>query len=150
MDSRHVFKWKHRKDKNGNMTRIIRCRMALRGFKDMDAGALQTFAGTAKRASQRLLSSEAACRPDWVYVAADVPTAFLQGMTYEEMHELTGEAPREVNFTLPPGSAAIFRQVPGYETFDENTECLHCIKPGTGRTTRILHEAGSGDSISGV
>ena len=132
MDSRHVFKWKHRKGKDGQMTRIIRCRMALRGFRDLDAGVLETFAGTAKRASQRLLSSEAACRPDWVYVAADVPTAFLQGMTYEEMHELTGEAPREVNFTLPPGSAAILRQVPGYETFDENTECLHCIKPGTG------------------
>ena len=75
MDSRHVFKWKHRKGKDGQTTRIIRCRMALRGFRDMDAGALQTFAGTAKRASQRLLSSEAACRPDWVYVAVDVEEA---------------------------------------------------------------------------
>ena len=98
----------------------------------MDAGALQTFAGTAKQASERLLSSEAACRPKWVYVAVDVEKAFLQGMTYEEMHQEVGEAPREVNFTLPPGSAAILRQVPGYEDFDETRECLHCIKPGTG------------------
>ena len=37
-----------------------------------------------------------------------------------------------MNFTLPPGSAAILRQVPGYEDFDENLECFHCIKPGTG------------------
>ena len=98
----------------------------------MDAAALETFAGTAKQASQRLVSSEVACRPDWVYVAVDVVKAFLRGMTNAAMHELTGEAPREVNFTLPPGSAAILRQVPGYETFDERTECLHCIKPGTG------------------
>eukprot|EP00959_Pyramimonas_sp_CCMP1952_P029124 610780-Pyramimonas_sp.AAC.1 len=43
-----------------------------------------------------------------------------------------GEALREVNFTLPPGSAAILRKAPGCEDFDEMTECLHCIKPGTG------------------
>ena len=67
----------------------------------MDAGALQTFAGTAKQASQRLVASEAACNPSWVYVAVDVEKAFLQGMTYEEMHQEVGEAPREVNFTLP-------------------------------------------------
>ena len=106
--------------------------MALRGFRDMDSESLQTFAGTAKQASQRLLSSEAACHPDWVHVAVDVEKAFLQGMTYAEMHQEVGEAPREVNFTLPPGTAAILRQVPGYEDFDETKECLHCIKPGTG------------------
>ena len=48
MDSRHVYKWKHRKTADGKTVRIIRCRMALRGFRDMDAGALLTFAGTAK------------------------------------------------------------------------------------------------------
>ena len=87
MDSRHVFKSKHRKGPDGKTVRIIRCRMALRGFRDMDAGALETFAETAKRASQRILSSEAACRSDWVYVAVGVERAFLQGMTYEEMQE---------------------------------------------------------------
>ena len=88
----------------------------------MDSESLQTFAGTAKQASQRLLSSEAACHPDWVYVAVDVEKAFLQSMTYAEMHQEVGEAPREVNFTLPPGSAAILRQVPGCEDFDETRE----------------------------
>ena len=81
MESRHVFKRKHLKGSDGRTVRIIRCRMALRGFRDMGAGALQAFAGTAKQASQRLLSSEAACNPDWVYVAVDVEKAFLQGMT---------------------------------------------------------------------
>ena len=37
-----------------------------------------------------------------------------------------------MNFSLPPGCAAILRQVPGYEGFDEKTECLRRIKPGTG------------------
>eukprot|EP00959_Pyramimonas_sp_CCMP1952_P154726 3236967-Pyramimonas_sp.AAC.1 len=94
MDSRRVFKCMHRKNAEGKMVRIIRCRMALRGFGDMDAGALETFAGTAKRSSQRILSSEGARRPDWVYVAVDVEKSFLQGMTYEEMQE-QGEAPGE-------------------------------------------------------
>eukprot|EP00959_Pyramimonas_sp_CCMP1952_P343658 7198736-Pyramimonas_sp.AAC.1 len=43
-----------------------------------------------------------------------------------------GEAPRGVNFTLPRGSADILRQVPSCEGLDERTECLRCIKPGTG------------------
>eukprot|EP00959_Pyramimonas_sp_CCMP1952_P226712 4740323-Pyramimonas_sp.AAC.1 len=50
-------------------------------------------------------------------------------MTDAEMQE-QGGAPREVNFTLPSGSAAILRQVPGYEFFDERTECLCCIEAG--------------------
>ena len=69
----------------------------------------QTFAGTAKQASQRLLSSEAACNPDWVYIAVDVEKAFLQVMTNEEIQHEVGEILREVNFTLPPGYAAILR-----------------------------------------
>eukprot|EP00959_Pyramimonas_sp_CCMP1952_P277886 5808514-Pyramimonas_sp.AAC.1 len=94
MDFRYVFKWKHRKNTEGKMVRIIRCRMALRDLRDMEAGALETFAGAAKRSSQRVLSSKAVYRPDGVYVAADVEKTFLQGMTYEEMQE-QGEAPRE-------------------------------------------------------
>ena len=137
MDPRHVFKWKHEKTPDGKMARIIRRRTALCGFRDMDAGALETFAGTAKRSSQRILSSEAACHApgdgddDWVYVAVEMEKAFIQGMTCEEMRE-QGEPVREANFALPPGSAAILRQVPGCETFNEHAECLRCIKPGTG------------------
>ena len=37
-----------------------------------------------------------------------------------------------MNFALPPSSAAILWQVPGHESFDEKTECLRRIKPGTG------------------
>ena len=53
MDSRNVLKWKWTNDDKGNRKRIIRCRMALRGFKDRDADALETYAGTACRTSHQ-------------------------------------------------------------------------------------------------
>ena len=58
--------------------------------------------------------------------------AFLQGLTYKELSEKTGEAEREVHFTLPPGAASQLRKIKGYEDFNESSECLRCVKPGTG------------------
>ena len=106
--------------------------MALRGFKDLDADILETYAGTAGRTSQRLLTSEAANHPHWEFMTIDVNKAFLQGATYQELEALTGDAPREVCFTLPRGMAELIRQIPGYETYDEKIHCLECDKPGTG------------------
>eukprot|EP00959_Pyramimonas_sp_CCMP1952_P225309 4711961-Pyramimonas_sp.AAC.1 len=105
--------------------------MALMGFRDTSAGALETFAATAERASLRPRFSEASRRPDRVHVAADVEKALLRGTIYAEMQG-QGEAPRQANLTLPPISAAILRHAPVYDSFDERTECLRCIKPGTG------------------
>ena len=48
-DSRHFFKWKHRKGPDGKTVRIIRCRMALRGFRDMDVGAMLSRARRSRR-----------------------------------------------------------------------------------------------------
>ena len=62
-------------------------------------------------------------------LSVDIEKAFLQGMTYKEIHEPTGEALRVVHFSLPPGAAAQLRKIPGYESYDESTECLRCIKP---------------------
>ena len=81
-------------------------RLALRGFKDIQADELEAFAATASRQSQRILCSELACRPHWKFVSLDVNKAFLQGMTYKEIHDLTGEAEREVHFTLSPRSSS--------------------------------------------
>ena len=64
MDSRNVNKWKWVIDDKGGKKRIIRVRLALRGFKDKDADSIETLAGTAARLSQRLLTSEAACHKD--------------------------------------------------------------------------------------
>jgi hypothetical protein len=106
--------------------------MALRGFKDLDADSLQTYAGTAGRLSQRILTREAACHPEWEVLTVDVNKAFLQGAAYKELQELTGDEPREVCFTLPKGMAEIIRTLPGYEDYDERIHCLQCDKPGTG------------------
>ena len=111
--------------------RYIRARLAVRGFKDRGKDDLMAYAGTAMRWSQRLLVSEAVLRR-WPLCALDVKKAFLQGVSYEELAAETGETQREVNFELPASTAAVLRQVPGYESFDHRTEVLHCDKPGTG------------------
>ena len=128
LDSRFVAKWKILPTGQ----RIIRMRMAVRGFKDWEADWLESYAGTASRSSQKILSSEVACHKGWTYITVDIEKAFLQGMSYREMSALTGEAERVVHFTLPPRSADLLRQIPGYETFDERHEVLRCTKPGTG------------------
>ena len=102
------------------------------GIQDTEAFQVETFAGTAKRTSQRLLASEAATHPDWDLCSIDVNTAFLKGLTYKELAAATGEDERIVCFTLPPGSATLLHNFPGFAHFDESTHCLQCTKPGTG------------------
>ena len=131
MTSRYVAKWKWIKGAN-EWTRIIRMRLVLRGFMDTEAFSLDTFSGTAKRVSQRILASEVACHPDWISASLDIDKAFLKGFTYRELAEATGEKERTVCFRLPPGSATFLRKFPGFEDFDETTHCLQCVKPGTG------------------
>jgi hypothetical protein len=99
---------------------------------DTEAFSLDTFSGTAKRQSQRILTSEAACNRHYVMASLDIDKAFLKGLTYKELAEATGEHERIVCFKLPPGSAAILRRFPGFEDYDETIHCLWCVKPGTG------------------
>ena len=132
MTSRYVAKWKWIKNPDGTWTRVIRMRLVLRGFMDLDAFSLDTFSGTAKRTSQRMLASEAACNPNYIIASLDVDKAFLKGFTYKELADATGEQERTVAFRLPPGSASLLRKFPGFEHFDESVHCLICIKPGTG------------------
>ena len=61
----------------GMWKRIIRMRLVLRGFMDLEAFSLDTFSGTAKRTSQRMLASEAACNKDWSLASLDIDKAFL-------------------------------------------------------------------------
>jgi len=132
MTSRYVAKWKWVMQPDGKWTRIIRMRLVLRGFMDIEAFSIDTFSGTARRSSQRLLASEAACHPHWILASLDIDKAFLKGFTYKELADATGEKERCVCFRLPPGSATILRQFPGFEDFDESIHCLQCTKPGTG------------------
>jgi hypothetical protein len=132
MDSRFVAKWKKTLGKDGKMTRIIRMRLALRGFKDKEADRLASHAATTSRLSQRIINSETAGHPNFVTVSIDISKAFLQGLTYDELADLTGEPRRHVAFTLPKGAAAQLRKIAGYEDFCEYREVLECTKPGTG------------------
>ena len=132
IDSRFVAKWKVKDPTKPYESRIIRMRMALRGFKEWCADALDTYAGTGSKISQRLLLSEAACHPEWSFLSLDINKAFLQGVTYDELAEATGQEERVVHFTLPSGSAQILRRIPGYENYDERYYVLKCLKPGTG------------------
>ena len=112
MGSRNVLKWKW-VEKDGQKKRNVRCRLAL-------------------RVSQGILASEAACHPDWEFMTVDVNKAFLQGATYKELQELTGDAPREVCFTLPKGMAEMLRKLFGFEVYDERIRCIEHDKPGAG------------------
>ena len=60
MTSRYVYKWKFVKNDKGEMERTIRLRLVLRGFMGLEALSVETFAGTAKRSSQRLLARQRA------------------------------------------------------------------------------------------
>ena len=139
IDCRWVLKWKEDaevKDASDSMKAtvkrwVIRARLCLRGFKDLDAKGLESYAGTASRFTQRILVSEAVVRR-WDFCTTDISKAFLQGVTYEELAEATGEPLREVNFYLPSYCYEFLRKLPGWEDFDPKTEVIHCVKPGTG------------------
>jgi len=127
IDSRMVLKWKYIDGKRG-----IRARLALRGFKEPVKDGEQNYAGTAQRLSQRILASTAATHPDWVFGAADVPKAFLQGLTFDELEAETREPRKYIAFTIPKGTLKHLRCVPNFENFNEHQHVLSCLKPGTG------------------
>ena len=103
----------------------------MRGFKDVERGDIDRYAGTSTRCSQKLIVSEAV-RNHWPICTADISKAFLQGLTYEQLAQMTGEPMREVNFYLPASNIPLLRQLPGFGDFDPQNEVLHCDKPGTG------------------
>jgi hypothetical protein len=129
LDSRFVTKFKILPDGK----KIIRARLAIRGFKDEAADEIQTYSAVASRTSQRILVSECAARKgEWELLTLDINKAFLQGYSYEEMSNKTGEPQRIVHFELPRGAAEQLRLIDGFQTFDERTEVLRCCRPGTG------------------
>eukprot|EP00959_Pyramimonas_sp_CCMP1952_P322405 6746625-Pyramimonas_sp.AAC.1 len=130
MTSRYAYKWKFVKVGTEHV-KAFRLRFVLRGFMDTGAFDVETFSGTARRQSQRLPASEAACHPEWILASMGIDTAFLKGLTYEELAHATGGETRTVCFTLPPGSAQMIRTLSGFSSYDESRRCLGCLKPGT-------------------
>ncbi len=118
IDCRWVFKWKFdRATQDANSTasaavrRVVRARLCIRGFKDVDKDLVAKYAGTSQRYTQRILCSEAVIR-GWDIANTDISKAFLQGVTYKELAEMTGEPLREVNFDLPPILCSFYAQDP--------------------------------------
>ena len=70
---------------------VVIMRLVLRGIMDLYAFSLETFAGAARRTSQRILASEAACNDHFILASLDIDKAFLNGFTYKELAETTGE-----------------------------------------------------------
>eukprot|EP00959_Pyramimonas_sp_CCMP1952_P158760 3320706-Pyramimonas_sp.AAC.1 len=71
------------------MERAIRLRSARRGPMDLDAFGAETFSGTARRSSQTLLASAAACKKQWIIASLAIDMAFLTGLTQQELAEAT-------------------------------------------------------------
>ena len=126
IDVKWVYKWKYVKGE-----RRIRARLCLRGFKETGADFQSNYSATASRFSQRLLVSECVLR-GWSLASSDVPKAFLQGVSYEELSESTGQPMRDVSFELRGEALTCLRMLPGFQDFNARREVLHCLKPGTG------------------
>ena len=137
MTSRYVAKWKFVKassvdkgyaidatttKREDGKVRVIRMRMTLRGFKDWDALMLETYSGTAKRLSQKLVASEAATR-GWAMAAIDIRKAFLKGVSYDELAKETGEPRRDVNFELTEETSSCLEETQGSSLEDLKTAC---------------------------
>eukprot|EP00959_Pyramimonas_sp_CCMP1952_P404669 8480837-Pyramimonas_sp.AAC.1 len=57
----------------------------------VEAFDVETFSETARRSSQRLLASAAACKKQWTIASLDINMAFLKELTDQELAEATGE-----------------------------------------------------------
>ena len=80
-----VRKWKRTvRGKDGNWLRKIKSRICARGFLDPQKAMLSKHSSTATRLSQKLLVSLAALH-DWEIESWDVSSAFLQGISFEEI-----------------------------------------------------------------
>ena len=154
LDVRWVGKWKFvkAKDNPNNKVRIIRMRMTLRGFKDMDANDLVTFAGTSSRISKRLVVSESVVR-GFIMAALDMKKTFLRApldftrissnFNLRRMHPIHKKiiAHRGVDYVAPRGTP-IFAVGDGKiiaSNYSKANGNYIFIKHGNGITTKYLH-----------
>ena len=77
---------------------------------------------------QRIINQTCVQEEGWVLFSFDVSVAFAKGMTFEEYAKLTGEPLRVVQFELTREDAVTLQKIPGFETFDPDTEVLLMVK----------------------
>jgi len=131
LDSRWVLKWKWVENAAGVKERIIKARMTVRGYKDIQAPDLETFSATTSRWGQRVVVWIAA-QQGWDIFSADVAQAFLRGAPFETIEKTAGGETRAVSFTVPPGSESILRECDGFADFCGRTEVLKMLRAGFG------------------
>ena len=130
---------KNHQERNGRMSARHAIAPGPPGPMDLEAFDVATFSGTARRFSQRLFASAAARKKQRVMALLDIDKAFRKGLTYSELAAATGEQERMACFTLPPGSAAVLRSLPGFEFYDESEHCSPRLKPGKGAKMHPEH-----------
>jgi len=133
VDGTWVIKWKKVKgtDSSGKEVwrRVVRARLTARGFRDLQAFQenIETFSGTATKAAQRTVCGITA-QHGFTLFSMDISAAFLKGLTFQEIADLTGKPFRSVQFHVPKDSVHILRQLPGLHDFDPHTEILEFLK----------------------
>ena len=110
--------------------RTVKSRLTIRGFQDLSVSE-DNFAGTATRWGQRIIAS-VAVQKRWPIWVADVSTAFLRSMSFEQIAEMTGTAVREVSFCPPTGSDKYWQELPGMSHYTPLQYVLRLLKPAYG------------------
>jgi hypothetical protein len=123
MTSRWVLKFKKKDDQ-----RVIKARLCVHGFKDKDSETLSTFASTATKWTQRLVTATAA-QQGWLICSADVSSAFIRGLTFEQMSKLTGHEVRTAAFSVPKNTIDIVRRLEGFSHYDPDVHEIVMCKP---------------------
>ena len=76
LTSRYVLTWKRQSDGS----RIMKCRLCVHGFKDIDRDVLDSFSGTSTRWGQRMIVA-LSVQSGGPLVSMDISQAFLKGLT---------------------------------------------------------------------
>ena len=104
-----VRKWKRtHRGPDGKWLRKIKCRLCVRGFLDPQKAMLSKHSSTATRLSQKLLVSVAALH-SWEIESWDVSSAFLQGISFEEITRVA----KALGVPSPLVERFVVIQVPG-------------------------------------
>ena len=133
VDGTWVIKWKMVKgvDASGNTVtrKTIKARLTARGFKDLQAYQenIETFSGTATKSAQRIVNGVTA-QHGFVLFSMDISAAFLKGLTFKEIAELTGKPLRRVQFQMPADCIHLLRRLPGLADFNPLVEILEFLK----------------------
>ena len=106
----------------------VKCRFAVRGFKDR-VQDLDVYAGTTSRSGQRLANAVAVENPEFILFSFDLSQAFAKSLTFEELSASTGTELRQVEFHVPKFDLDCLRYMPGFSDYIPSSKILTMLKP---------------------